>query len=104
MFTLDQVGLLEAAKLFFCNSNTIWPLHYSVFYLGHVPKIDSLPSREAFTNAADRMRFLHNVHGDFHLAGIRLALHIWGVVQRDMARWREGLNWMEGGYGKVGRR
>jgi hypothetical protein len=85
------VGLLEAAKSFFCDSDTIWPLHYSVYYLGHVLKLDSLLSREAFTNTANRMRFLHNVHGDFHLAGIRLASRIWGVVQKDMARQREGI-------------
>ena len=80
------VGLLEAAKSFFCDSDTIWPLHYAVFYLGHVPKINSLLSREAFTNTANCMHFLHNVHGDFHLAGIRLALRNWEVVQKDMAR------------------
>ena len=85
------MGLLEAAKSFFCDSDMIWPLHYSVYYLGHVPKLDSLLSREACTNTATRTRFLHNIHGDFHLAGIRLASRIWGVVQKDMARQREGI-------------
>ena len=89
------VRILEAAKSFFCDSDTIWPLYYAVFYLGHVPKINSLLSREAFTNTANHMHFLHNVHGDFHLAGIHLASHIWGVVQKDMARQREGLDWLE---------
>jgi hypothetical protein len=91
------MGLLEAAKSFFCDSDMIWPLHYSVYYLGDVPKLNSLLSREGFTNTMTRARFLHNVHGDFHLAGICLALRIWGVVQKDMAKWREGigLDWME---------
>ena len=85
------VGLLEAAKYFFCNSDIVWPLHYSVFYLGHVPKLDSLVSTEAFTSTSIREHFLHNIHGDFHLAGIRLASRIWGIVQKDMARRRDGI-------------
>jgi len=80
------VGLLEAAKSFFCDSDVIWPLHYSVYYLGHVPKLDSLVSKEAFASTMTRARFLHNVHGDFHLAGIHLTSRIWGVVQKDTAR------------------
>ena len=44
------MGLLETAKLFFYDSQLIWPLHYSVYYLGHVPKLDSLVSTEAFTS------------------------------------------------------
>jgi hypothetical protein len=85
------MGLLEAAKYFFYDSDVIWPLHYSMFYLGHVPKLESLISKEAFTNTMTRARFLHNIHGDFHLAGIRLASRIWGMVQKDMARRREGI-------------
>jgi hypothetical protein len=93
-FKLEEshtVGLLKTAKLFFYDSDIIWPLHYSVYYLGHVPKLDSLVAREAFANTVTCMRFLHNIHGDFHLAGIRLASRIWGAVQKDMARLREGI-------------
>ena len=85
------MGLLKTAKLFFCDSDVIWPLHYSVYYLGHVPKLDCLTLTEGFTSTSTRTRFLHNIHGDFHLAGIHLASRIWGVVQRDMARRREGI-------------
>jgi hypothetical protein len=85
------MGILEAAKYFFCDSDVVWLLHYSAFYLGHVPKLELLVSKEAFTNTTTRARFLHNIHGDFHLAGIRLASRIWGVVQKDMARRREGI-------------
>jgi hypothetical protein len=88
---LHVMGLLEAAKCFFCDSDILWPLHYSAFYLGHVPKLDSLVLREALTSTAIHERFLHNIHGDFHLAGIRLASRIWGMVQRDMARRRDGI-------------
>jgi hypothetical protein len=83
--------LLEAAKHFLCDSDIVWPLHYSMFYLGHVPKLGSMVSKEAFTNTTTHARFMHNTDSDFHLAGIRLASRIWRVVQRDMARRREGI-------------
>jgi hypothetical protein len=85
------IGLLEAAKYFFCDSETIWPLQYSAFYLGHVPILDPLVSGEAFTSTVTRERFMRNIHGDFHLAGIRLASRIWGIIQKDMARRRDGI-------------
>jgi hypothetical protein len=84
-------GLLEAAKYFYRDSEIVWPLHYSAFYLGHVPKLESLVSREAFKSTTTRERFLRNIHGDFHLAGIHLASRIWGIVQKDMARRRDGI-------------
>jgi len=83
------VGLQEAAKFFFYDSD-IWPLQNSVYYLGHVPKLDPWVSREAFNSTTIRESFLHNIHGDFHMVGIHLTSHIWGLVQKEMARWREG--------------
>jgi hypothetical protein len=77
--------LWVAAKFFFCDSETIWPLHYLAYYLGHVLKLD------AFTSTVLRACFLHNIHGDFHLSGIQLASQIWGFVQKDMARRRDGI-------------
>ena len=85
------MGSLEAAKCFFCDSEIVWPLHYLAFYSGHIPKLNLLVSREAFTSTATREHFMHNIHGDFHLAGIRLASRIWGMVQKDMARRRDGI-------------
>jgi hypothetical protein len=69
--------------------------HSNKYYLGHLPKLDSLISAEAFMNTSSHARFLHNIHGNFHLAGIRLASRIWGTVQKDMAKRREG-NAVEG--------
>jgi hypothetical protein len=83
--------LRDTAKFFFFDSETIWPLHYSTYYLGHVPKLDALVSSDAFMSNVLRARFLHNIHGDFHLAGIRLTSRIWGIVQKDMAKWRDGI-------------
>ena len=47
-YKLDEshaMGLTKAAKLSFCDLNLLWLLHYSVYYLGHVPKLNSLVSR-----------------------------------------------------------
>jgi hypothetical protein len=82
--------LLKAAKSFFGDSSDIWQLHYSAYYLGHVPNIDQLLSRQAFSSNMTHARFLHNIHGDLHIAGICLESCIWGTVQRDMARQQEG--------------
>ena len=84
------IGGLEEAKSFSYNSDIAWPLHCSAYYLGHVSKLDWLVSTEAFTSASTHACFLHNIHSEFHLAGIHLASCIWGMVQRDMARQREG--------------
>jgi hypothetical protein len=84
------LGLFEAAKSFFGDSSIIWPLHYySAYYLGHVPNLDLILSRQAVTGNMMHSQLLHNVHGDLHIAGICLASCIWGIVQRDMARQRE---------------
>jgi hypothetical protein len=83
--------LMKAAKFFFCNSIECWPLHVLTFYLGYVPKLDALVSDEMFVNLTSCTRFLFNISSDFHLAGIRLVSCIWGAVQRDMARRRDGL-------------
>jgi hypothetical protein len=85
------MGLLEAAKLFFSDSDVFWLLHYSTYYLGHVPQLDPIISVKAFANSTIRACFLFNIHSDFHLAGICLASWIWGMVQKDMAKRREGI-------------
>jgi hypothetical protein len=84
------VGLREAAKFLFYDSD-ISPLQNSVYYLGHVPKLDPIVSIEAFNSTTICEHFLHNIHGDFHMAGIYLTSRIWGLVQKDMARRREGI-------------
>jgi len=40
-------GLLATAKSLFSDSAVVWPLHCSLFYLGQIPNLDLLISREA---------------------------------------------------------
>jgi hypothetical protein len=83
-------GLVESAKLFFYDSDVVWPLCYSTFYLGHVPHLSSLLPSDIFATSTICVCFLYNVHSDFHIASIRLTSCIWGMVQRDMAKMRVG--------------
>ena len=51
------LGLQEAVKFYFCDSD-IWPLQNSVYYLGHIPKLDSWVSKEAFDSTMICKHFL----------------------------------------------
>jgi hypothetical protein len=81
--TLMKQSLLRIAKSYFSNENDVWPLHYSVFYLGHVPDITSIITANLFSTLAKRDKFLRDIHGEFHLAGIRLAGRIFGEYKRE---------------------
>jgi len=63
-FNLEEsqaLGFLEAAKSLFSDSDIVWPLHYSAYYLGHVPKLNTWLLREAFNSTTTCEHFLHNV-------------------------------------------
>ncbi|KAJ7075102.1 hypothetical protein B0H15DRAFT_917163 [Mycena belliarum] len=82
----DRVGLLTIAKSLFTDNIDIWPLHYSTYFLGHVPKFDhalpGMPDADRLT----RTRLAHHLACDWHTACIRLAGRIWGDMQREMAK------------------
>jgi hypothetical protein len=85
-------SLLRTAKFLFSDCPITWPLHYSFYYLGHIPKLDDLIDSGIFANRLKRERFIHNVYGDWHMSSIRLASRIWGMVQKEMARRRDMLH------------
>jgi Reverse transcriptase (RNA-dependent DNA polymerase) len=84
--------LLRTAKLLFSDCPDTWPLHYSFYYLGHIPKLDNIVDRKLFTSRIKYERFLHNTSSEWHMSAIRLTSRIWGAVQREMARRRDLLN------------
>jgi hypothetical protein len=44
----DHVDLLAAVKSLFVENESIWPPHYSVYFLGHLPKFKHwIPSIKA---------------------------------------------------------
>ncbi|KAJ7916426.1 hypothetical protein B0H13DRAFT_1585254, partial [Mycena leptocephala] len=56
----------------------IWPLQYSAFYLGHIPKLDALVPRNHDLSNITHIRLIHHFASDWHTACIRLAGRIWG--------------------------
>jgi hypothetical protein len=84
-----QDGLLMAVKSLFKNDSSIWPLHYSFYYVGHMPNLDKFLTKDLPISQLARRRLLHNLSADWHLFSIRLAGRIFGEVQREMARRNE---------------
>jgi hypothetical protein len=86
-----MMGLLTKAKSLFINCDFTWPLHYSFYYLGHVPPLDSLVPLDAFKSRIHHERFIHNIKGDWYLSSVRLASRIYGRLQKRMAKRRDAL-------------
>lgn len=80
-----KTGLLEAAKFLFTDSAIIWPLHRSLYYLGQIPNLDLLISKEAGMSEIARRRLRSHISSDWHTSSIRLAGRIFGDYQRRMA-------------------
>jgi hypothetical protein len=81
----DQTPILETAKSLFSDSDTVWPLHSTKFFLGQIPKIEPLIPI-SITNSVNRSRLIHNIASDLHLASIRLASRIFGDLQKEMSK------------------
>ncbi|KAJ7455737.1 hypothetical protein FB451DRAFT_1048761 [Mycena latifolia] len=81
-------GLLSIAKSLFVDDSSVWPLHYSTYFLGHIPKFDhTMPTKVGEDGERlARMRLTHHIASEWHTACIRLAGRIWGDWQRDMAK------------------
>ncbi|KAJ6566379.1 hypothetical protein B0H19DRAFT_1351815 [Mycena capillaripes] len=58
---------------------------YSVYYLGHIPRINALVPNTN-NNKIDHSRLIHHFASDWHTACIRLAGRIWGDWQREMSK------------------
>jgi len=86
-----MTGLLKKAKSLFINCSFTWPLHYTFYYLGHVPLLDSHVPLDAFKNRIQHERFIHNIKGDWHMSSVRLASRIYGQFQKRMAKMRDTL-------------
>ncbi|KAJ7465629.1 hypothetical protein FB451DRAFT_1041408, partial [Mycena latifolia] len=65
----------------------LWPLHYSTFYLGHIPPFNHLmPKKIGNGNTLARTQLAHHIIADWHTTAIQLAGCIWGDWQRKMAK------------------
>ncbi|KAJ7189348.1 hypothetical protein GGX14DRAFT_580784 [Mycena pura] len=68
----QRAGLLKIAKSLFSDDPTVWPLHYSAYYLGHIPKFDhAMPKRvDDEDGKIARKRLAHHFAADWHTASI----------------------------------
>jgi hypothetical protein len=81
----NRIGFLAEAKLLFTDKCSLWPLHYSAYYLGHVPNFDHLlPTRDNLSKLAFT-RLAYHFSADWHTTSIRLAGRIWGNWQKETA-------------------
>jgi hypothetical protein len=82
---VDCIDFLTEAKLLFTDACSLWPLHYSAYYLGHVPNFDHLlPPRNDLSKLAFT-RLTYHFSADWHTTSIRLAGRIWGNWQKETA-------------------
>jgi len=86
------ISLLKTAESLFSDCPVTWPLHYSFYYVGHIPKLDAHVNPNIFESRLKRERFIHNISGDQHISAIRLASRIWGKVQKEMAKRKDVLD------------
>ena len=86
-----MTGLLKKAKSLFINCSFTWLLHYTFYYLGHIPLLDSHVPLDAFKSRIRHKHFIHNIKGDWHMSSIRLASRIYGQFQKRMAKMRDTL-------------
>ena len=79
-----KIGLLTAAKSLFSDDAVIWPLHCSLYYLGQIPNLDLLISKEADIGEVSRCRLRAHMASDWHTSSIQLTGWIFGDYQRRM--------------------
>ncbi len=65
-------NLICAAKSLFIDDELIWPLHYSLYYLGQVPKIDNMLYDLKMTRT-QKQQIKSHISSDWHTAAMRLA-------------------------------
>ncbi|KAF8904800.1 hypothetical protein CPB85DRAFT_1176954, partial [Mucidula mucida] len=71
-------ALKDVERSLFLDNPVIWPLALTQFYLGHVPPLDGLIPRDAFSSGILRDRVLRNISSSWHITFVRLAGRIWG--------------------------
>ena len=63
-------SLFATAKLLFTDSAVIWPLHHLLFYLGKIPYLNLLISKEAGISEIVQRRLKSHLSSDWHTSSI----------------------------------
>jgi hypothetical protein len=84
-----QDGLLKAARSLLDDSS-IWPLHYTMYYLGQLPDLHHIIACPTINITEIKKRKLKaHIVSNWHTSGIRLAGRIFGDYQRRVANMRK---------------
>lgn len=78
---VSSEGILKAAKLLFVDEPSIWPLHYTMFYLGQIPNLQQLIPLKSGMNMVETKRLRYHIASNWHTSGIQLAGRIFGNFQ-----------------------
>jgi hypothetical protein len=89
LVTFETVGetkenIMVAAKSLFIDS-LIWPLHFSLYYLGQLPNLNKLFPENSNINPIQKRRIISHLAAEWHTSSIRLAGRIFGDFQKRMA-------------------
>ena len=82
-----QENLISTAKQLFTDDSKLWPLHYSLYYLGQIPCMGQLIS-DPNINLVQRRCLESHIATDWHFPSIRLA----GRIFCDFQKWMAVLN------------
>ena len=77
-------NLTEAAKSLFTDK-MIWPLNFSLYYLGQIPNLDKCLPENLDINFIQKRCLISHLTADWHTMSIRLAGRIFGDFQKRMA-------------------
>ncbi|KAJ7196368.1 hypothetical protein GGX14DRAFT_376195, partial [Mycena pura] len=75
----------RASKLLFSDDCSLWPLHYSTYFLGHVLKFTHLLPLNHDLPKLAFARLIHHLSAEWHTTSIRLTGRIWGNWQKETA-------------------
>jgi hypothetical protein len=81
-------GLIEATKSLFTDLK-IWPLQFSLYYLGQLLNLKKLFPQNSNISFIQKQHVISNLTADWHTSSVRLAGRIFGDFQKRMAVWNE---------------
>jgi len=77
----NKTCIIDTAKFIFSDSKNIWPLQSSMYFLGHIPKLEPLLPPLSMISPIDHSRLIHNMATDMHLTS-----RIYRDLQKEMVK------------------
>lgn len=78
-------GIMKIAKSLFRDDPMIWPHLNTLYYLGNLPCLSNVVSKEVIPSEILWRRIMTNITMDWHMRSIKLVGRIFGDYQKRMA-------------------